>query len=897
MTVPLSQRHSASSTPGLSSARTACWVFVLSLTVRVAWATAAHITPISDFYGYDSTALHWAQTGEFRHLGAEWRAYRPPGYSAFLALLYVTLGRDFTTVGLVQALMGALTSGLVVLVAGRLVASRAALLAGLLHTFCPTALVYVPVLGSDNLAVFLLVGGLACLVRCHEGGAGRRSLLAGVAGVTFAAMFLTRPVALFFLPAWLWLVWYEPRSGRRHELNLAVCSLLLLLLGVGPWFVRNHSLGFGWTTITTQGGYALWWGNNWRTVDGGNPAPPKLTTGQRMSEIEQHRFYQRQALEWIRGNPGRYLALSGVRLLRYFGTQPDTWAAKYFFPSEENDKAILSRYWKGSRWPERAVSDEYSERGVTIEARNRKLHQWFRVVVAPLMLLSLLLALRRPRTFLPVLLPLTCYVGGLALTVFAARYRTLGDPLVLVALGALLSDLLFGTHELGRWGGRWVKSALVVLAVAGSVAAHATGVDRTWYRLPPGWEPDPPTEHLVPHRVWQDVSALRGIRPIASDSCQTDLNADDAGVHCRLTGTSGDSARSYGGLRLPVPDFRTVGLDLTWHDAENIDTILVIARGERPTAEGPPRRQDVLRWQWSPSHPSLVPPAEKRLTYVLTPEGGTGHFVPRRTEASGETKTRAPAVDELRVVVRVKPGTSAGFTLHGLVLGRPPASPALREFGGLVTLSPGQVEQLTTVSSRACHVNLDRHDDRVACELRAAPDARGNVYGGVRFGVPEAAAFELQLAFEQPKAIDRVFVIGYGPGNTEAARWEWPVAGRRIYPVTGESGGYTFVPGQTAGPFEARPATGGPLVEIRVLVRVLSGTTSRFILHRVTLAVPMPAPATAPNELPLLPAIEPEAPEAVELDGAEPPHPGNNAEPEAASNEDLPDARFMSDQR
>lgn len=874
--------------------RPAIGVFVLSLVLRLIWASAAHVTPISDHYGYDATALHWAQTGEYRHLGAEWRAYRPPGYPAFLALLYLAVGHNHTAASLAQAVLGALTSGLLVLLAGRVVGRRAAGAAGLLHTFCPTAIAYVPVLASDNLAVFLLVAGLTCLLWSHAGRPGYRALLAGVAGVAFAAMFLTRPAALFFLPAWLLLAWYEPRSGRRHGLNLLVCSAFLLL-GVGPWFVRNHLLGLGWTTITTQGGYALWWGNNGRSLDGGNPAPSQLAAGRRMSEIEQHRFYQRQALEWIRDNPGRYLALSGVRLLRYFGTQPDTWAAKYFFPSEENDKAVLSRYWKGSRWPERAVSDEYASRGVTLETRNRKLHKWFRVIVAPLMLLSVLLALRRLRAFLPVLLPLAFYVGGLALTVFAARYRTMGDPLVLVTLGALLSDLLFGTHELGRWGGRWVKLTLVVLAVAGSVAAHATGVDRTWYRLPRGWEPDPPTEHLVPHQVWQDVRAMRGIRPIASSSCQTDLTTDDAGVHCRLTDTSGDSARSYGGLRVPVPDFRTVGLDLTWHDAENIDAIFVVARGTQPGADGDRRRREVRRWEWHPKHREMIPPREQRRTYVLTPEGGTGHFIPRRAETSGDAEPGTVVVDELRIVVRVKPGTPAGFTLHGLVLGRPAPGPALREFGGLVALLPGQVEQLTTVSSRACQVNLGRHDDRVVCELRAAPDTRGHAYGGVRFGVPAAAAFELQLAFEQPEAIDRIFVVGYGPGHTEAARWEWPVAARRIYPVAGERGRYTFVPGQPAGPFEAKPGTGGPLVEIRVLVRVLPGITSGFILHRVTLAVPSRTPTTIPAARSSPPAIEPEAPEAVEPDGADRSILGDPDEPEAAGDEDNPDAPFEPD--
>jgi hypothetical protein len=88
-----------------------------SLTLRVVWCTWAQATPVSDFNEYHSLAVDWCETGQF---GQPWRmAYRTPGYPAFLSAVYTLSSPSPKAAAIAQAILGGLTSGMMVLLAGR----------------------------------------------------------------------------------------------------------------------------------------------------------------------------------------------------------------------------------------------------------------------------------------------------------------------------------------------------------------------------------------------------------------------------------------------------------------------------------------------------------------------------------------------------------------------------------------------------------------------------------------------------------------------------------------------------------------------------------------------------------------------------------------------------------
>ena len=434
----------------------------LSLGLRLAWALHAHVTPIGDFASYDAIAWRWLTTG---HYGPS--AYRTPGFPAFLAAIYAALGHSWGAAGLVQALLGGLASALVVLLAAQVVSPRGALAAGLLHAFSPTAIAYVPVLASENLAAPLAVGALLCL------GASRRNretrwwaLVAS--GFLLGLHLLVRPAGAYFVPGFL-LIAACAHKGRSASVRAPVVLVCVLVLTLAPWLIRNHLIGLGATTLATAGGSDLWMGNNDLARSGGDCPEARdalVLTG--LSERDTDAAFRSAAVAWARTHPRRYVSLCVRRAARLLGTEADSWAAKYLAPTLENDLAMAAVYQAYESGV--SASPELEAQGMAVQKRNIVLLTGWRIILAPLTVFALILSLAHWRRYGVILAPVLSYLLGLSLTFAKPRFRELSDPLLLIPLAALISDMLLGTAELGSRPSRRVKAAvgialIVVVAV------------------------------------------------------------------------------------------------------------------------------------------------------------------------------------------------------------------------------------------------------------------------------------------------------------------------------------------------------------------------------------------------------------------------------------------------
>ncbi len=764
------------------------------------------------------------------------RAYRPPGYIGFVALLYLAFGHNWGVVGAAQAVLGALTSGLLVVLAARTVCLRVGVITGFLHALWPTAVVYLPVIASDNLLVFLLVGGLTCLTGAHTGQ--YRWWLAPGAGLCFGLMMLTRPSSLFTFPGSALLCLSNPLQRVWRPRVLLLC-LVLTAAVLTPWLVRNYRLGYGFPVLSTQGGSALWWGNNWRTLDGASGAPPRFPLDRHRSEQDQNQFFRQKTLAWIRENPRRYLALSIVRLARQWGTQADVWAAKYFWPTEENDRLILATYWKDTA----ALEDVKA--GRELESRSRRWHQRARVIVAPVMLLSVLLALLRPRKFAFVLLPLWSYIIGLALTVFAGRYRVTSDPLILVCVAALLSDLIGRTRETGRWLGRWAKLSLVVLVAAGSVFAYTRDWDRDWYSLPPGPAPQPLADFNAPNGVTLSLRHPERIKTASYRGCETTLAADEDGLRLDLQATGEGSSKPAGGLRIPVAGLAALRLRIALDSPENVDTLLVT---------GLDRDRDVrLRWTWRVRPSSPLPGLAAPATFVLVPGEPSAFFVADVEGATGDWDrlARVPEdrmaraeevgslVKELRLVLRLRPGTLTRLLVYEMAVALPTAPLALDPaLGNWIELDLTRPEALGRLSGET---QMAGGPDGLRLELRGAPEESGAGYGGLRVPVDGLTGAWLGLSVANPDDVDAITVKGVDAERKTRLRWEWRPGALASCPVPRQRMDNLLLPGQNTCVFTARESdTAVPVRELLVLIRRRTATDARVVLHSLAVASPPP---------------------------------------------------------
>lgn len=625
-------------------ARAALLVALVSLSVRAVWVSFAHVTPISDFSDYERLATNILNKGDWG------TAYRTPGYPCFVAAVYAIFGHTPFAVAGVTAGLGALTSGLLVVLAARVVSRPASILAGLLHALSPTALAYTPLLASENLAVPLVVSATLLLALGDDRAGLRGSLIVFATGVACGVLILVRPAGLFFLPAFVLLALYSPALHRWRPL-LPLVLLLGAALPVTPWVIRNQRV-VGIPVLASNSGANLLMGNNDLNPHGGY-FEEALFPVPRTTKLKRDPIYRAAAIDWIRHNPGRFLALCRARACRLLGTTADSWAARFLWPSAENDR--LSR----AVWLEMGPGDTDAEAAAcwrAMRAANERLLSGVRVVVAPLTLLALALSYRRWQNFALIVAPALLYLGAISLTFAQERFRELSDPLLAVPLAALLAAVTFGTNDLGwRWSlrQRLLMGAAGLAAVGVTARAHASGTLEYCYRVPA--RPAPAAAEGGTGFTQMDLRnpwIIDRIRPRVTRDVR--LSGIDDGLLCRVAAGEVDST---GGVRFPAEGAQKFRVEMTLPDPGQTHAVFIQGVDQE-------RR---WRWQWAWQFGPACPGTSDRVTYTFVPGQPVGYF---------EAKTRPDAGDvvELHIFLRLKPGRKASFVLHKVEIGRPRAN-------------------------------------------------------------------------------------------------------------------------------------------------------------------------------------------------------------------------------
>lgn len=256
---------------------------------------------------------------------------RAPGYPAFLAAIIIPAPVNHTPrrIKIAQALLGAASIWLIAVIAGRAAGPRAAVTAAAIAAVYPP-LVWMPAYVLSE-TLFSALALAAALVLSHEARGGRRardggdltrlaprasglapraSLIAGA--VLTGVAILTRPAMLFFLPfaaVWLW---------RKRTLADALLFVVLAAVCVAPWTIRNHRVYGRWIAVASEGGVTFWTGNHPLAVGDGdlaaNPAIKRAELEFRaahpgVSAEALEPLYYRDALAWIRSDPGAWLRL------------------------------------------------------------------------------------------------------------------------------------------------------------------------------------------------------------------------------------------------------------------------------------------------------------------------------------------------------------------------------------------------------------------------------------------------------------------------------------------------------------------------------------------------------------------------------------------------------------
>ncbi|MEM7808980.1 MAG: glycosyltransferase family 39 protein [Planctomycetota bacterium] len=327
-------------------------------------------------------------------------AQRMPGYPLFLA----SFNGNVSLVRIAQAIIEATTAISTVLLAGRFVARRFAVFAGVLVALNPFLAYFSTLILTETLTVALFTWGLYAIIRSQDGArwwwlAAAFFVVATYVRPSSAVVFVLLAVVAAILPT------RGPGGLTRWPLPGGLTAGVVLLLALSPWIWRNFQQLQAFVPLTTNTGITLYDGLN---VDN--------TTGQ-----SDQSFVQRMPQLSLMGEVDRSTYLRGWAL--HFVTERPVEAARL---------AVLKT---GRTWSPLPLSDDASR-------LQRIAGLAFALPVFVLALIGLVAGRLPLRPLLVMLTPVIVLTLLHAITVGSLRYRLPIEPVLAILGAAGLGTLL-----------------------------------------------------------------------------------------------------------------------------------------------------------------------------------------------------------------------------------------------------------------------------------------------------------------------------------------------------------------------------------------------------------------------------------------------------------------------
>jgi Flp pilus assembly protein TadD len=299
-------------------------IFLIALALRLQHLSSISHAPffgllLGDARAYDLWAQHIA-LGDW--LGHD-VFYQAPLYPYLLGAFYRLAGRHISAILIVQAVLGAVSCGLVALASARLFSRSAGIAAGLLLAGYAPAIFFDGLLQKTVLDTLLV--SLVLWLVVEAGAAPDRLIRWGALGIALGALSLSRENALVlaFVIA-VWIVWtvrlHAP--GRRRALTAFAAGVIAVLT---PVTLRNHAVSGEWHLTTAQFGPNFFIGNNadatgmYRALRGGRGTAEferidatelaQQGRGRTLTPAEVSSYWARRAVAYIYDQPRAWMAL------------------------------------------------------------------------------------------------------------------------------------------------------------------------------------------------------------------------------------------------------------------------------------------------------------------------------------------------------------------------------------------------------------------------------------------------------------------------------------------------------------------------------------------------------------------------------------------------------------
>ena len=330
-----SRIDSASRAASIPAARFAAILFVVAFLIRLAlviWLRDMNVGPTTpstnDDYEFNVFAQNLAAGRGYLNDQGQPSSFRAPGFSFFLAGLYVVAGANYALAFVTLCVLGAVSCVLTWLLAREFFPENWAQVAGMLSAVYLPHVWFATVFFSENLFVPLLTLGMWLTVRFLKGAS---TWYLATAGAVFGLATLTRPFALILLPMFGLLAWLVRRPLSIRFANLAVWTACFVVVMI-PWTVRNYRVHGQFVLVATNGGSTFYGANNDRVVTerryygywlSTTELPQRDLVVAQPNELARDDMEWKLGMDWVKSHPKQFTFAAGLKLARLAVGLPD----------------------------------------------------------------------------------------------------------------------------------------------------------------------------------------------------------------------------------------------------------------------------------------------------------------------------------------------------------------------------------------------------------------------------------------------------------------------------------------------------------------------------------------------------------------------------------------------
>jgi 4-amino-4-deoxy-L-arabinose transferase-like glycosyltransferase len=307
-------------------------LLLLSFFIKLILAVTLDAEMRSDSLSYIEIAYNVINNGEYVFDGIK-TAFIVPGYPLFLAAIYSIFGDGQFAVRIIQSLIEILTGYLFFLISLKFFSRKYALISFAVFIFLPSNILYSQMVLTESLfgLFYILIIWLMLRNNSYSG------LL--FLGITCGIGILIRSSFSFILilvPLIILVKELKLETNTKKRVLPFIKKTCFFITGalifLGPWVVRNKIV-LDEFTISTQGGSALWEGNN--PVATGTYSLDLIIDIPLRELQERNDEFKKLAIDFIKQNPHKFLIL-GVKKIAYLFSS-ERLAILYFIKSEPGE--------------------------------------------------------------------------------------------------------------------------------------------------------------------------------------------------------------------------------------------------------------------------------------------------------------------------------------------------------------------------------------------------------------------------------------------------------------------------------------------------------------------------------------------------------------------------------